>query len=68
MKTVIQKVIGTIASAYSRKSSVAIRGASGCVTSRSCTQDSTSSRHAGTAVQRTLSTSQGGRTQVLTIW
>ncbi len=41
MNTVIQNVIGTIASAYSRSSSVAMRGASGCVDSRSCAQDST---------------------------
>ena len=43
MKTVIQNVIGTIASAYSRSSSVAMRGASGCVDSRSCVQGTAAS-------------------------
>lgn len=52
MKTVIQNVIGTIASAYKRSSSVAMRGASGCVDSRSCAGSKGSSCQAQDTVKQ----------------
>ena len=45
MKTVIQKVMGTIASAYRRSKSVAMRGASACVDSLSCAHEHAVNEH-----------------------
>ena len=49
MKMLIQNVIGTMASAYRRSKSVAMRGASGCVDSRSCAQSDAAAIRPGEA-------------------